>query len=80
MTKKRQIKPQGTIKPTPGGTAHIPKSIRTELGNPKEIPFVADAHTVILFNPNKTPEEILQSLEVLRKDLSLRIERQEKKK
>ena len=54
---EHEIKPSGTIKPTPVGTAHIPKEIREELEvtNGEAIPFVADAHTVILYNP-KTDE------------------------
>ena len=70
----KRIKPQGTIKPTPEGTAHIPKMIRDELGDNVEIPFVADAHTVLLFDPKKTPEEILKSLDVLTRDIKNRIE------
>ena len=71
--KKKQIKPQGTLKPTKGGTAHIPNRIRMELGYPKEIPFVADAHTVLLFNPKSSVEDILESLKVLAKDIRLRV-------
>lgn len=76
---KRRIKPQGVLKPTLIGTTHIPKTLREELGNPKEIPYVADAHTVIMFDPSKTPEEILESLDVLRRDINLRIEETKKK-
>ena len=68
------IKPQGTLKPSKTGSTHLPKLIRKELGNTKEIPFVADAHTVILFNPEKTPKQILQSLDILKRDIQLRIE------
>lgn len=70
----KHIRAQGTLKPSAAGTTHLPKTIRDELGNPNEIPFVADAHTVILFNPNKTPAEILASIKILEKDLRLRIE------
>ena len=69
----QKIDPQGTLKPSKTGSTHLPKRIRKELGNVKEIPFVADAHTVILFNPEKTPKEILESLKVLRDDILLRI-------
>ena len=70
----KKIHPQGTLKPSKTGSTHLPKLIRKELGNVKEIPFVADAHTVILFNPGKTPEQILQSLDILKRDIELRIE------
>ena len=65
------IKPSGKIKPTEQGTAHIPLIIREELET-DEIPFIADAHTVVLFNPRKSPEEIIESLKILIKDIELR--------
>lgn len=73
----QKINPQGTLKPSKTGSTHLPKLIRKELGDVKEIPFVADAHTVILFNPEKTPEQILQSLDILKRDIQLRIEEKE---
>lgn len=38
-----------------------------------KIPYVVNAKTVLLFNPDATPEEILASLDVLRQDIKLRI-------
>lgn len=74
---KEKIRPHGIIRPSSTGSAHIPEVIRKELGS-TEIPYVMDAHTIILFNPNKNPREILQGLEVLMRDLRLRIEKEKK--
>lgn len=71
---KKKIRPQGRLRPQPGGTTHLPKDIRQELGNPKTIPYVADANTVLFFREDKEPEEILESVDVLKQDLMLRIE------
>ena len=75
MSEEECIEPQGVLKPTKIGNAHLPKALREELGDPHEIPYVADAHTVLLYDPAKTPEEILKSLEVLAMDIRLRIVR-----
>lgn len=75
--KHRRIIPQGTLKPCKGGTAHIPKLIRKELGNPREIPFVISNHTAILYNPEVSPGHIFESLKVLERTLRLRIVSQE---
>ena len=72
ITVKRKIKSQGALKPSPKGTTHLPKTIRDELGN--KIEYIVDAKTALLFNPDTPPEDILASLEVLKKDLKLRIE------
>ncbi|MHA1215649.1 MAG: hypothetical protein ACTSPG_10140 [Candidatus Hodarchaeales archaeon] len=72
MSKQKTIvKPHGTIKPTEGGTAHIPKQIREELGS-DEIAFITDAKTAVLFNPNTPKEKIIASLKILIKDIELR--------
>jgi len=66
------IKPHGTIKATEGGSAHIPKEIRESLES-DSLPYVMDAHTVVLFNPNSSPEIVLKSLQNLIEDIKLRV-------
>ena len=61
----------GTIKPTETGNAHIPELIRKEIES-KQIPYIVNAHTAILYNPDVTVEEILESLDILRRDILLR--------
>jgi hypothetical protein len=72
IVSKKKIKSQGALKPSRKGTTHLPKNIRDELGD--KIEYIVDAKTALLFNPDTSPEDILASLEVLKKDLKLRIE------
>jgi len=72
LARGKRLKPVGYIRPTRTGNAHIPSIVRRELGHPREIPFVMTAHTVLLIDPTKTPEEIIRSLDVLKEDLKLR--------
>jgi len=72
LARERRLRPVGYIRPTRIGNAHIPSIVRRELGHPREIPFVVTAHTVLLVDPRRSPEEIIKSLEVLKEDLKLR--------
>jgi len=70
---KKKIRPHGELSPSPGGTTHLPVDMRKELGFPEKIPYVMNAHTVVLFNPHEPPEKILESLRVIMKDIELRV-------
>ena len=75
--KKARIKPVGYLKITKTCKGHIPELIRRETGIPPggAIPFVINASTVLLYNPNLTLEELLESLEVLKRDIKLRVQK-----
>jgi len=77
---KHKIKPVGTIKLTRQNKAHIPEIIRHETGvKPgEEIPFVINAATVLLYNPNLELDQLLASLDVLKRDLKLRLQKQKR--
>jgi len=74
-----KIKPVGHIKTTKSGKSHIPEIImrETETKRGEGIPFLISAHSVLLYNPRLSAEELLASLEVIKKDIVLR-ERREK--
>ena len=68
-----KIEPQGYIKVSEKHrVARIREEILKEVKTFK-IPFVTDAKTVILWNPEASPEDVLKSLDILKKDLELRI-------
>jgi hypothetical protein len=69
-----KIKPVGSIKLSKQGKAHIPQLIQKETNTQpgKEIPFVINASTVLLFDPDLNLEELLASIDVLREDVKLR--------
>jgi len=74
------IEPQGYLRVSEKQLlCRIKDQIMNELKS-FNIPFVANAKTVLLYNPASTPEEVLQSLDVLRADLKLRIVPKEKAK
>ena len=76
MSSKREvkIKPVGYIKTTRRAKSHIPKLIMqetsVELGG--RIPYLIDAHAVLLFNPHISTKELIESLEVLKREVILR--------
>jgi len=70
---RRKIRPMSEIKISGKGTAYIPDSLRNEI-HPNVLPFILNANTALIFNPNKTPEEILESIEIIKRDVKLRIE------
>jgi len=72
LAKRWKLKPLGYIRTTKYGTAHIPSIVRRELGHAREIPFIIIGHCVLLVDPRRSPEEIIQSLDVLKQDLKLR--------
>ena len=72
-----EIEPQGYISVSEKHrTARIKDEIIREIKTFK-IPFIANAKTVLLFNPATSPENILESLDILRRDIKLRIKKRE---
>ena len=73
-----KIKPVGYLKTTKTSKAHIPELIRRETGveSGGEIPFVINASTVLLYNPNLSLEDLLNSIDVLKRDVKLRIQKE----
>jgi len=71
---KETVRPVGYLKTTKSAKSHIPELIRKETGVKAggQIPFVINASTVLLYNPNLTLEELLASIDVLRDDVKLR--------
>jgi len=68
-----QIEPQGYISVSEKHrTARIKDEIMREVKTCK-IPFIANAKTVLLFDPSASPKDVLNSLDILRKDIALRI-------
>lgn len=74
---KGTVKPVGYLKTTKTSKSHIPELIRRETGTQpgEKIPFVINASTVLLYNPNLSLEELLASIDVLKSDVKLRVER-----
>jgi len=72
-----KIRPVGHIKITRESKSHISELIRREVGveSPGAIPFVINASTVLLYNPTMTLKEILASIDVLRQDVQLRLQK-----
>lgn len=70
---KTKIRPVSHIKINKAGKAHIHKVIRKECDT-NDIPYVINASTVLLYNPNLSLKELLASLDVLRRDIKLRVQ------
>jgi len=68
--KAKKVKGHGAIKVYDKNLAYIPKQITEECG--KEIEFILDARTVLLFDPKTDPEILLFSLEGLKNHIKLR--------
>lgn len=73
---KERIKPVGYIKITKTCKSHIPELIRREtvVEPGGKIPFVINASTVLLYNPDLRLKELLASIDVLKRDVKLRIQ------
>jgi hypothetical protein len=71
---KETIRAVGYLKTTKTSKSHIPELIRRETGIEPggQIPYVINASTVLLYNPNLTLDELLASIDVLRQDVKLR--------
>jgi len=76
----KKIRPTGKIKIIDArGYAYLPKIIREEVGvqGKDEIGFIIDANCVLLLRKGATTDAILKGLEILQRDLVLRIEEKE---
>jgi hypothetical protein len=76
------VRPIGYIKVTdPRGYAYLPKIIRKEVNcrGKEKIPFYIDANIVLLIRKDADLKAILKGLEILKKDLILRAEKEVKK-
>jgi hypothetical protein len=73
---KEKIEPVGYLKITKTCKSHIPELIRRETATEPgaQIPFVINAHTVLLYNPNLSLKELLASIDVLKRDVKLRVQ------
>ncbi len=70
-----EVRPVGKVKIyDERGYAYLPKLLRKEVGveGNDEIPFFIDANCVLMVRKGAKLEEILEGLEVLKKDLILR--------
>jgi len=76
MNQTKKIRPVSHIRVNKAGKAHIHRVIREECAT-KDIPYVINASTVLLYNPNLSLKELLASLDVLRRDIRLRVIDQE---
>jgi hypothetical protein len=74
----RQIRPVGEIKIIdPRGYAYLPKILRKEVKatGKTSIPFFINANCVLLVRKGADVQKILEGLEILKKDLLLRVEK-----
>lgn len=69
------IRPVGVIRANKAGKAHIHKMIIEECGG-HAIPYVINASTVLLYNPNLNLGELLESIDVLKRDVKLRVQKE----
>jgi len=79
MNEKEKVRPVGVIKANKAGKAHIHKVIIEECGS-HNIPYVINASTVLLYNPNLSLESLLASIDVLKRDVKLRVQKETSKK
>jgi hypothetical protein len=75
---KEKIKPVGYIKTTKTCKGHIPELIRREVNAAPgdQIPFVINARTVLLYDPDLSLESLLASIDVLKRDVALRVQKE----
>lgn len=73
--RKETIRPVNVLKVNKAGKAHIHKVIVEECGGWK-IPYVINASTVLLYNPELDLESLLASIEVLKGDVKLRVQKE----
>jgi len=74
---KSDIRPVGYIKIVDDrGGAYLPKQLREEVGvgegEKDKIPFFMNANSVLLIRKGATKEDVLEGLDILKRDLNLR--------
>jgi len=72
--KNSNIRPVGVIRANKAHKAHIHRIIIEECGG-HDIPYVINASTVLLYNPNLSLDSLLASIDVLKRDVKLRLQR-----
>jgi hypothetical protein len=77
-----RLRPVGHIKIIdPRGYAYFPRLLRKEVNakGKDEIPFFLDANCVLLVRKDANLRQVLEGLEVLKRDLLLRVETEEER-
>ena len=69
------VRPVGVIRANKDSKAHIHKVIIEECGT-RDIPYVMNASTVLLYNPNLSLDDLLASIDVLKRDVKLRVQKE----
>jgi hypothetical protein len=75
MNERMDVRPVGVIRANKAQKAHIHKVIIDECGG-HNIPYVINASTVLLYNPNLSLDELLASIDVLKRDVKLRLQKE----
>lgn len=73
-----KIKPMGRLKISAAGKTHIPILIRKEIGR-RDIPYIVGSKTALLFDSTASVEDILKSIDILRADLLLRVQKEKRR-
>jgi hypothetical protein len=68
------VRPVGVIRANKDSKAHIHKVIIEECGT-HDIPYVMNASTVLLYNPTLSLDDLLASIDVLKRDVKLRLQK-----
>jgi len=76
VDEKTEIRPVGILRANKKSKAHIHKVIIEECGG-RDLPYIINASTVLLYNPKLNLEEVLASIDVLIRDIKLRVEKKE---
>jgi len=71
--KNSNIRPVGVIRANKANKAHIHRVIIEECGG-HNIPYIIDASAVLLYNPKLSLDSILASIDVLKRDVKLRLQ------
>lgn len=70
-----EIRPVGILRANKANKAHIHKIIIEECGG-HNIPYVINASAVLLYNPILSLEDLLASIDVLKLDVKLRLQKE----
>jgi len=73
-TKSKNIRPVGIIRANKDSKAHIHRIIIKECAS-HNIPYIINASTVLLYNPMLSLEDLLASIDVLKRDVKLRVQK-----
>jgi hypothetical protein len=69
------VRPVGVIRANKANKAHIHRVIIEECGG-RDIPYVMNASTVLLYNPSLSLDDLLASIDVLKRDVKLRLQKE----